>query len=772
MVASGLCDFCNSIDWEQILTGVFNPQSAKLEQAQLRCGEHNLGAIRSNQDTCILCGLISDASRSLKPLWPIAEFLNSPERISCAIFNRRNRLGDGALTSGISQTQFFLDQFSAELNPGFSSINLKKQEFLDSLSARGISLDSLVSTRSGLPRNDSLSCVLVLAGLAPVPPTSQTFLHLHPCRYPLPTVEDYVGDEGPFTAFPTGRIVTPEVNIRLLRKWLTTCLQTHGLACETPPWLAPRIAWPRNLRLVDVVQRCIVAAPTACPYFTLSYVWGPEQEELLHTTLQNITDLQTPGALNSHGLPKTIEDAFLLTTEMGVRYLWIDRLCVIQDSDADKAIQIPQMDLVYSSACMTIVAASGTAKDGLAGVNGTPRSISQRMARVAENLSVMDVLRLDRAYETSAWRTRGWTFQEGLCSRRTLVIAKDQVFWSCQATRCCETIAFEEFPTTVKPGDNVFSVLSGHRVFEEFGGQNFVYGELGSMVAAYNKRHLSVQGDVLNAFTGVLRRVSVNSGHDFYWGHSVSCMFDLSLAWLNIVWCYDADLFEHKVPIRRRGIHRLYAGDGSSYDVPFPSWSWLGWMHLEGITRVIPKQVNITPELNLMKLDIHGKAAPLRSSTSEELESLHPVNMYDITPSTSASWKQDTAIPPHLLHPGDGHEFRDSGRLLFWTSHAELETRDGKIYSSSVSSSGEIGDLLPLWPHQTAKPNGKRSFIVVSRKLDDFRFTNVRAERKLYVLLVEWLDLENHVAERVCTAEVDEEAWVGETREWILVTLT
>ncbi|KAI0865309.1 HET-domain-containing protein [Xylaria cubensis] len=767
MATYDLCHFCRSADWEQLLTGVFNPKSAKLEIGQLKCGEHNLGIVRSNEDICELCNLIGRASRSLKPWWPIAEFLDRPEQITCAFFNGRNRLGSGLLTGSISQTQLLIDQFFSELQPNYSSVNLTKQEFFDSLRERGAVLDNFKAATGGPRKNNSLNRLLVQAGITPVKATAQTFIQLHPCLHPIPTVEDYVNEASPSTIFPSGRIVRPEVNVLLLKKWYNTCLQGHGTACEQPSWLAQGVAWPRSLRLIDVVRRCIVDAPTACPYFTLSYVWGSEKEPLQSTT-QNIATLQASGSLNSYALPKTIEDAIWLTREMGVGYLWIDRLCVIQDSDADKAIQIPQMDLVYSSACLTIMASSGTATDGLAGINGRPRSIDQPTARVAENLSVMNVLRLDGAYVTCAWRTRGWTFQEGLCSRRALVVTRDQVFWSCETARCCETIAFEDFPTAVKPGDIIWSVLSGHQVFGEFGGANFTYGELGSMVAAYNKRHLSVQDDILNAFTGVLRRVSLNSGHEFHWGHSVSCMFDISLAWVNIVWCYDADLSDDKVPIRRRGTHRVRAIDGSSYDVPFPSWSWLGWMHLQGVTRVIPKQVNIAPELNIMKLDVYGKAAPL-STSNNKLEDLNKVNMYGIDASTSAGWKQDTTIPPHMLRVDDEDEFRDSGHLIFWTSHSELETKEGKIYSSS--SGEEIGELLPLSPYQITKPEGRRSFIVVSRKLDDYRYNDVRAERRLYLLLVDWVDRDKYVAERGYAAEVDESAWVSQKREWVLVTL-
>ncbi|KAI0457206.1 NOL1/NOP2/sun family-domain-containing protein [Xylaria acuta] len=192
---------------------VFNPKSAKLENGQVKCGEHSLGSIRSNQETCELCSLIDRASRFLKPWWPIAEFLDRPERITCALFNGRNRLGSGVLTGSISQTQVLLDQLFVELNPSYSSVNLIKQEFLDSLRERGAFLDRPESTTGGPRKNNSLNILLILAGLAPVKATSQIFIQLHPCLYPVPTVEDYVDDTSPPMVFPTGRIVRPEVNV-------------------------------------------------------------------------------------------------------------------------------------------------------------------------------------------------------------------------------------------------------------------------------------------------------------------------------------------------------------------------------------------------------------------------------------------------------------------------------------------------------------------------------------------------------------------------------
>ncbi|KAI2620182.1 HET-domain-containing protein [Hypomontagnella submonticulosa] len=771
-----LCDFCSSIDWTQIATGPFNPGKAALQIGQIKSGEHNLGLIRSAATTCGLCDLIGGASKALKPWWPIGHLLDQPEQITCAFWSGRNRLGSSVQARNLSQVDTLLDMLYASQKPGYSTTELVRQQFFDELTERGIHLgekeNDITGSGNEKRRNSSLNRLLVLAGISPVDWKAQTFMQLHPCLYPVPSVDDYVTGEGPFSAFPTGRIMRPEANVRLLRMWYETCLNHHGETCRQPPWLAPDASWPARFRLIDVCRSCLVEAPGPCPYFALSYVWG-EESNPFQTTESAVENMKMPGFFEKQALPKTIVDAMELTKEMGVDFLWVDRLCIIQDSDADKAVQIPQMDLVYSRAAMTIVAASGTAVDGLAGINGTSRTINQRTARVAKDLSFMNVLRLDQAYEDSRWTTRGWTFQEGLCSRRALIITSDHIFWSCESAKCCESIAFEAFPTTVAPNDIIFQVLTGHKVFGEFGGgNNFAYSELDGMIRGYCNRKLGVQSDALDAFTGVLKLVSFNTGHEFHWGHSVSARFDESLAWCNIVWYRDHEWEAQDQPARRRELHRVRPGDGVVRKVQFPSWSWLGWKGVLGVTRAAPRQLVLEPELNIMKLGVNGKAAPLRSPSKEnKIESVSKIDMCGVDRSTSAGWKGSTAIDPSLIHrDAEDGQFEDSGRLLFWTSHAVLDIEDDKIYDDKKE---QVGELKPFRPNQAEKPTGKHSFIVVSRKHNDDNTRILKAERRLNILLVEWDDPAGRVASRICSGDVDEEAWVklGEKREWILVTL-
>ncbi|KAI0900411.1 HET-domain-containing protein [Annulohypoxylon nitens] len=758
-----LCTFCGSVDWTLLTTGPFHGRKLRLKN-ELSENPKSIFVIQplDHRDasliTCDLCKLIESASRGRSAWWPMtnlrdhhwSSLVSSPGDIFWVALGK------------------FIDSIYgreiAEVSP--------LQVLMNGLARRGVRIGG---GGGGMKRNTNSNILLMNMGLTPIDWATQTFVQLHPCLYPVPSVDDYVTDDEPLAVYPSARLVRNEVNVGLLRRWYTTCREKHGEMCSSRTWLTANTPWPKKLRLIDVRSSCIVEAPAGCDYFALSYVWGNEKNSF-QATIAQLEAMKSPGFFGAQALPKTIADAMELTKGMGIGYLWVDRLCVIQDSDADKAVQIPQMDLVYCHAAMTIVATDGTALDGLPGINGTSRILEQNTARIAIDLGFMDVLHMDQNYENSLWTTRGWTFQESLCSKRILIITSSQVFWSCATSKCCETIAFEAFPTATSPDDILFNVLSEHRVFNEVGGaHNFTIDELGSMIKNYCLRKLTAEEDALDAFTGILRRVAVNTGHEFYWGHSVSTRFDESLAWVNSVKHGELEYRRPEEAERRREMHRARASDGTVRELHFPSWSWLGWKNVLGVSRAVPKQVVTQSELEIMKLGVNGKAAKLCSTGGRKFESVMELDMQGIDQSTSAGWKEDTSIDPSLLHTDADGKFMDSGRLLFWTSHAIL-TMDG--YKISNAAGDKIGELLSTPSSPKLRATGKHSCIVVSRKYDDENRkipTGVlRAERILNVLLVEWEDKEKHIASRTHVGVVKEADWVGlgELREWILVTLT
>lgn len=153
-------------------------------------------------------------------------------------------------------------------------------------------------------------------------------------------------------------------------------------------------------------------------------------------------------------------------------------------------------------------------------------------------------------------------------------------------------------------------------------------------------------------------------------------------------------------------------------------------------------------------------------------------NVHKVSHSYTTSWKGETKVTVQPSFPSN-KLFRDSGRLLFWTSHARLclKRTIKKFTEAAQFPEWEIVD--PAGPHfgrlksgsvpESAREDETFSFTVVSRAY--FEHEPVLIDPNLNVLLVSWDDREKNIASRICACTVDEKAWVDAEREWILVTL-
>jgi hypothetical protein len=158
-------------------------------------------------------------------------------------------------------------------------------------------------------------------------------------------------------------------------------------------------------------------------------------------------------------LPETIEDAIFITRSLSMRYLWIDRFCINQSEPSEVREQVGQMDLIYSCAYLTIIAAAGaTPNHGLPGVGNRGRP-TQPHGIIREHMLVSTLLDPRNAIEHSKWFQRGWTYQEGILSPRRLVFTDYQVYFECSGMYCCEALKL--------PLQNLHS-QNGHRFKARF----------------------------------------------------------------------------------------------------------------------------------------------------------------------------------------------------------------------------------------------------------------------------------------------------------------
>ncbi|EGZ72613.1 HET-domain-containing protein, partial [Neurospora tetrasperma FGSC 2509] len=157
-----------------------------------------------------------------------------------------------------------------------------------------------------------------------------------------------------------------------MRSWLWQCVDDHP-KCRTAlsgeifgfgsqnssldvsklPFRVLDVGSPGSL-LVKLVETT-TETPRA-PYVALSHCWGPPDKQPLKTTLHTIGDHMHPG-IPLDRLPQTFADAVWVTRELGIRYLWIDSLCIIQDSPADWETESQKMGSIYEGATLTLGAA-------------------------------------------------------------------------------------------------------------------------------------------------------------------------------------------------------------------------------------------------------------------------------------------------------------------------------------------------------------------------------------------------------------------------------
>ena len=91
----------------------------------------------------------------------------------------------------------------------------------------------------------------------------------------------------------------------------------------------------------------LTSLPKGEKYIALSYVWG--DGDRYKTELSNVENHKQHGGLEKVSLqfPRVISDSIKLVRSLGERYLWIDSLCIVQDSTSSWSLNASDMDLVY-----------------------------------------------------------------------------------------------------------------------------------------------------------------------------------------------------------------------------------------------------------------------------------------------------------------------------------------------------------------------------------------------------------------------------------------
>ncbi|KAL8976878.1 MAG: hypothetical protein Q9205_007210 [Flavoplaca limonia] len=172
-------------------------------------------------------------------------------------------------------------------------------------------------------------------------------------------------------------------------------------------------------------------------WVTLSYCWGGSVP--LKTTKKTIFQWQE--GIPFDQLPLTFQHAVEITRRLGFEHLWIDSLCIIQDSFEDWSREAPRMNGIYRSGVLNIAADTArTCHDGIFTIRSEPL-VPLRLPLNSQKHSVRSSMYVRSGDHNEGWdiilgsasslSSRAWVFQESVLSPRTLRYGKRQLFWEC-----------------------------------------------------------------------------------------------------------------------------------------------------------------------------------------------------------------------------------------------------------------------------------------------------------------------------------------------------
>ncbi|RDW95005.1 hypothetical protein BP5796_00768 [Coleophoma crateriformis] len=246
-----------------------------------------------------------------------------------------------------------------------------------------------------------------------------------------------------------GASTSSNESLNVAKSWIKTCLDSHELCnSQTRKHVCP----PTRLIFIGTAEdkhaRIIESQDTACDlkYMTLSHRWA--DHNLIHLTTVNY--LQFTKRMDLTQLPQSFIDAIEVVRRLGVYYLWIDCLCIIQDSEADWERESYRMSEIYTGSWCNI-AATG-AIDNLHGlytkrdpmdIKGCIMSTKTPGSMFRVHLDCYGSNEWENAVSSSPLMGRGWVLQEVTLAPRTLYFAYDRLYWQCSMQKSSEDAPLE-----------------------------------------------------------------------------------------------------------------------------------------------------------------------------------------------------------------------------------------------------------------------------------------------------------------------------------------
>ena len=396
------------------------------------------------------------------------------------------------------------------------------------------------------------------------------------------------------SGFVSGRPILSALDLGIVSRWTQECESEHPVCrhrrsetLESSP-----------ARVVDIdhedsdAVRLVDYNLSLGPYTAISYCWG--KKPFLITTKNNFQ--RHKHSIRFSELPKTFRDAVEITRSIGVRYIWIDSLCILQDDPEDWEHESKTMGDIYQGSFLTISASSSVDKDGgclFADRQEVPKLSVPFNPKFNELKEEFFLAKASRSFKelcvSGPLSTRAWAVQERYLSHRVLHCTEDQLFWECHSNTVSES------------GQAIF--LEARKQYREAWARKLsdknspaalttplptldpeiIMRLWNKLLEGYSEREMSFEDDKLPAISALARRFSRHTKSGYFAGIWESHLLD-GLQW------YNPGVSKLRHPKNYRA----------------PSWSWAAYdgkiamkgardYSLEVVRAAVLKDVHLTP---------------------------------------------------------------------------------------------------------------------------------------------------------------------------------
>ncbi|KAK3489515.1 HET-domain-containing protein [Neurospora hispaniola] len=346
--------------------------------------------------------------------------------------------------------------------------------------------------------------------------------------------------DAPICSVNPGASLTDQAVMETARSWLEDCLQNHESCGPVDPAFNPtRLIYIHDESSVQLIETKKEAKSHA--YVAFSHCWGKSealkllQDDLDKGTRGNIEELRS--LIQVQSLPTSYREAISVSLALGFRYIWIDSLCIIQNSHNDWAKEAAMMEDVYANSSLNLCA-SAAADSSEASFQRRDRGIfvpldiepqwtgilhhddqERKLGPLPSYLhrikfKLVNASMYNSEITNSPLNLRAWVVQERVLSRRHLFMTCNQLWWECHDMFACEVFP-EVFPHFgYGEWERVqYYALNGH-------GHHSVYGRdmerlWEHLVKRYSRCNLTYLYDKLPALSGLAQAFSIIQSQDF-----------------------------------------------------------------------------------------------------------------------------------------------------------------------------------------------------------------------------------------------------------------